>query len=85
MTLPSHALKQIGHILSLILDRINALPSPWLEASTVIITWLTIHKDDPVISNMFTTHPSLPRDFARVHKLLSNYHDKEMKNIKDEE
>jgi hypothetical protein len=85
MPLPSFALRQIAEILSLILDRITALPSPWLEATTVITTWFTLHKDDGVLPRVFAKHPSIPKDYARVHKLLSNYINKEMKQIKDEE
>lgn len=85
MNLPSYALRQIAEILSLILDRIIALPSPWLEAATVITTWFTLHKDDHVVSTILSTHPSIAKDFARVHKLLSNFCTKELKQIKDEE
>jgi hypothetical protein len=59
MPLPSYALRQIAEILSLILDRIIALPSPWLEAATVITTWFTLHKNDHVVSTILSTHPSI--------------------------
>ena len=72
-------------MLLLILDRITALPSPWLEASTVLITWFTLHKEDHVVSTIFKTHPSIPKELARVHKLLSNFSQKELHSIKDEE
>lgn len=85
MTQPSFALKQIAQILVLVLDRITQLPSPWLEASTVIITWLTIHKADPVVETIFKMNPAIQKDLARVHKLLENQCHKEMHMNKDDD
>jgi hypothetical protein len=86
-TLPTMALLQIAEILTLILDRILSLPSPWLEALTPLITWLTLHKNDSLLQNLFEVSPNLQRDIARVHKLLSYHCGQEFKagKISEEE
>jgi|LauGreDrversion4_2_1035121.scaffolds.fasta_scaffold131471_3 hypothetical protein len=43
---------QIAELLSLILDRISSLPSPWLEALTPLLTWFTLHKGDDLVKNI---------------------------------
>ncbi|CDW86913.1 UNKNOWN [Stylonychia lemnae] len=83
--LPQFAIKQITQLLLLIIDRISSLPSFWLEALTPILTWMTLHKDDQLLSTIFETNPQIVQDLSRIHKLLSNYVHLELKSIKDEE
>ena len=52
-TLPTFALKQIAELLLLILDRISQVPSPWIEALTPLVTWLTLHRDDSLVKIIF--------------------------------
>lgn len=85
MSLPKFALKQMGQILIFIADRINSLPSPWLESMTVLLSWLLIHRDDSILSEVFSLYPQLPKDLSRIHKMLSMFCMKELKSYKDEE
>jgi hypothetical protein len=57
MILPSYALKQIAELITLVLDRIVQLPSPWLEAAVPLITWFTLHKNDGLVSTLSEVHP----------------------------
>lgn len=85
MHLPSIALKLIGDILIHIFDRITVIPSPWMESCSPLITWLTLHKHDGLVTTLFQFCTSLPLEFSRIHKMLSNYCNVELKKIKDEE
>jgi hypothetical protein len=67
------ALNQISQLLYLILDRIAGLPTPWLEALAPLVTWLTLHKNDALLSTLFQHYHHLKSDLARVHKILCNY------------
>ena len=73
LTLPKMAVKQIAEMLGLIVDRISSLPSQWLEALTPMLTWLTLHKHDVLVSTILEQKPTLRNDLARVHKILSNF------------
>jgi hypothetical protein len=83
MTLPSMAMNQIAELLALILDRISNVPSPWLEALTPLLTWLTLHRNDPLVSNLFQASPTLKSDLARIHKILANYCNQEFRSKGD--
>jgi len=74
------AITQITQMLTLVLDRISSIPSPWLEALIPLTTWLTLHRDDSLIEAIFQNSPTLKRDLARVHKLLDNHCSQEFKS-----
>ena len=74
------ALSQISEFLTLILDRISILPSPWLEGIVPLLTWLTIHKGDQLLNAVFDLNKSLRKDFARVHKIIENFCNQEFKS-----
>jgi hypothetical protein len=57
LALPQMALIQISTLLSLILDRISSIPSPWLEALIPLSTWLTLHKGDALLDQLFSLNP----------------------------
>ena len=66
-------------MLGQILDRISAVPSPWLEALTPFLTWFTLHKNDSLVTTILSHTPSLKNDLARIHKLLANFINQEFK------
>ena len=73
------AVTQICELLSQIVDRISAIPSPWLEALTPLLTWFSLHKSDSLVSSILNTSKSLKNDLSRVHKLLTNFINQEFK------
>ena len=73
------AVTQICELLSQIVDRISAIPSPWLEALTPLLTWFTLHKSDSLVSSILNHSESLKNDLSRLHKLLANFINQEFK------
>jgi len=73
------AITQICELLALILDRISSLPSPWLEALIPLLTWLTLHKHDSLVSSILGHSKSLKTDLSRVHKIITNFINQEFK------
>ena len=56
-----------------------------MEAVTPLLTWFTLHKNDNLVTTLFHYCESLPKELARIHKMVSNYCNVELKKIKDEE
>jgi hypothetical protein len=79
LTLPQMALSQIAEVLTLILDRIATMPTPWLESLSPLITWLSLHKGDALITTLFHICPTLKNDLARIHKICAHYCTQEFK------
>ena len=57
----------------MITDRILTVPSPFIESLTPLLTWLTLHKEDSLVTTLFEVNKTLRQDFSRIHKMLSNY------------
>jgi hypothetical protein len=72
-SLPQMALKQIGHISLMILDRVFKVPCDWLKALTPIIIWMTLHIEDNLVQNLFDLVPELNQELSRIHQLVSKY------------
>ena len=64
---PSMALKQIGEITLLLLDKIFRIPNEWIKALTPLIIWLTLHKEDRLIENLFDNNPVVSQELSRLH------------------
>jgi hypothetical protein len=84
-SLPGYAIRQIITVLTFILDRVSALPSPWLEALTPFLIWFTLHSEDGLVKKLFEIEPQIVMDLSRVHKMICNYIICEQKKVKDED
>jgi len=65
------------------MDRITTAISPWISATTILVGWLTLHKEDHVFQTIASE--TLRTEFARIHKLLDLYTQKELRKIKGED
>jgi hypothetical protein len=68
---PNLALKQIGEIMLLLLDRIFKIPSDWIKVLSPLILWMTLHVEDKIVSHMFKVCPELNQELSRLHQVLS--------------